>query len=195
MVQSCAEASPAKWHLAHTAWFFESFILREFLPGYKLFNADFPWLFNSYYRSFAAVPGEAAALFVFATRTGRGACAIGSTWTKGSSGCWRRACRAGGAEANRTGREPRRAAPGAAADRYSACVLHQSAAAGLSERVRRTNRLSSRCSASWRESAATSCSLRVGWWSWDSRERGFCYDNELPRHRVWLEPLRWATAW
>src|SRR5579863_8704146 len=56
MVQSCAEASPAKWHLAHTAWFFESFILSEFLPGYKLFNPDFPWLFNSYYRSFAQFP-------------------------------------------------------------------------------------------------------------------------------------------
>jgi ergothioneine biosynthesis protein EgtB len=56
MVQSCAEASPAKWHLAHTAWFFESFILSEFLAGYKLFNADFPWLFNSYYRSFAEFP-------------------------------------------------------------------------------------------------------------------------------------------
>jgi len=56
MVQSCPEASPAKWHLAHTAWFFESFILREFLPGYKLFNEDFPWLFNSYYRSFAEFP-------------------------------------------------------------------------------------------------------------------------------------------
>ena len=56
MVQSCAEASPAKWHLAHTAWFFESFILSEFLPGYKLLNAEFPWLFNSYYRSFAQFP-------------------------------------------------------------------------------------------------------------------------------------------
>jgi ergothioneine biosynthesis protein EgtB len=56
MVQSCAEASPAKWHLAHTAWFFESFILREFLPGYRVFNPDFTWLFNSYYQSFAAFP-------------------------------------------------------------------------------------------------------------------------------------------
>ncbi len=56
MVQSSAEASPAKWHVAHTTWFFESFILREYLPGYKLFNADFPWLFNSYYQSFAAFP-------------------------------------------------------------------------------------------------------------------------------------------
>lgn len=56
MVQSSPEASPAKWHLAHTSWFFESFILNEFLPGYRLFNRDFPWLFNSYYQSFTAFP-------------------------------------------------------------------------------------------------------------------------------------------
>jgi ergothioneine biosynthesis protein EgtB len=56
MVQSCPEASPAKWHLAHTAWFFESFVLREFLPGYQPFHSDFVWLFNSYYQTFAAFP-------------------------------------------------------------------------------------------------------------------------------------------
>ena len=56
MVQSCPEASPAKWHLAHTTWFFESFVLGEFLPGYRLFHEDFPWLFNSYYESFSAFP-------------------------------------------------------------------------------------------------------------------------------------------
>lgn len=56
MVQSSPEASPAKWHLAHTAWFFESFILREFAPGYKVFNPDYTWLFNSYYQSFSAFP-------------------------------------------------------------------------------------------------------------------------------------------
>jgi ergothioneine biosynthesis protein EgtB len=56
MVQSCPEASPVKWHLAHTAWFFESFVLREYLPGYRPFNPDFIWLFNSYYQTFAAFP-------------------------------------------------------------------------------------------------------------------------------------------
>jgi ergothioneine biosynthesis protein EgtB len=56
MVQSCAEASPAKWHLAHTTWFFETFLLREFLEGYQEFNPDFRWLFNSYYNSVSDQP-------------------------------------------------------------------------------------------------------------------------------------------
>jgi ergothioneine biosynthesis protein EgtB len=56
MVQSCAEASPAKWHLAHTTWFFETFLLREFLEGYREFNPDFRWLFNSYYNSVSDQP-------------------------------------------------------------------------------------------------------------------------------------------
>ncbi len=56
MVQSCAEASPAKWHLAHTTWFFETFLLQEFLSGYREFNPDFRWLFNSYYNSVSDQP-------------------------------------------------------------------------------------------------------------------------------------------
>jgi ergothioneine biosynthesis protein EgtB len=56
MVQSTPEASPAKWHLAHTAWFFESFVLREFAPGYRPYNREFHWLFNSYYESFSIFP-------------------------------------------------------------------------------------------------------------------------------------------
>jgi ergothioneine biosynthesis protein EgtB len=58
MVQSCAEASPAKWHLAHTTWFFETFLLREFLAGYREFHPDFKWLFNSYYNSVSDQPDK-----------------------------------------------------------------------------------------------------------------------------------------
>ena len=58
MVQSCAEASPAKWHLAHTSWFFETFVLREFLAGYRDFHPDFHWLFNSYYNSLGEMPAK-----------------------------------------------------------------------------------------------------------------------------------------
>ena len=56
MVQSCAEASPVKWHLAHTSWFFETFVLTEFVAGYKPFHPDFRWLFNSYYKSLGDMP-------------------------------------------------------------------------------------------------------------------------------------------
>jgi len=56
MVQSCPEASPAKWHLAHTSWFFETFILREFLPGYREYHPDFLWLLNSYYNAVSDHP-------------------------------------------------------------------------------------------------------------------------------------------
>ena len=50
-LQSMADASPAKWHLAHTAWFFETFLLRDKLPGYRLFDEQWPFLFNSYYEA------------------------------------------------------------------------------------------------------------------------------------------------
>ena len=58
MVQSTPEASPAKWHMAHTSWFFETFLLREFLPGYQSFDPDFLWLFNSYYNSVSDQPAK-----------------------------------------------------------------------------------------------------------------------------------------
>jgi ergothioneine biosynthesis protein EgtB len=56
MVQSSSEASPVKWHLAHTSWFFETFVLSEFLAGYQPFHPDFRWLFNSYYNSLGDMP-------------------------------------------------------------------------------------------------------------------------------------------
>jgi ergothioneine biosynthesis protein EgtB len=48
-LQAMANTSPAKWHLAHTTWFFETFILSPFCPGYRPFHPAFEHLFNSYY--------------------------------------------------------------------------------------------------------------------------------------------------
>jgi ergothioneine biosynthesis protein EgtB len=53
-VQSMPDASPAKWHLAHTTWFFETMILAPHLPGYRIFDERFGYLFNSYYETIGA---------------------------------------------------------------------------------------------------------------------------------------------
>ena len=50
-VQSMPDASPAKWHLAHTTWFFETFVLRDHIAGYALHDERWPFLFNSYYEA------------------------------------------------------------------------------------------------------------------------------------------------
>ena len=59
MVQSCPEASPTKWHLAHTSWFFETFLLSQHLKNYRPFHPQFRALFNSYYNAVGPQPDKA----------------------------------------------------------------------------------------------------------------------------------------
>ncbi|MCY7335159.1 MAG: ergothioneine biosynthesis protein EgtB, partial [Chamaesiphon sp.] len=53
-IQSMPDVSPPKWHLAHTTWFFETFLLLPYLPGYTVFHPQFGYLFNSYYEAVGA---------------------------------------------------------------------------------------------------------------------------------------------
>lgn len=59
-VQSMPDASPAKWHLAHSTWFFETFLLRDRVSGYRLHDDRYPYLFNSYYEAEGARHPRAA---------------------------------------------------------------------------------------------------------------------------------------
>ncbi|HEY4283776.1 MAG TPA: DinB family protein, partial [Chthoniobacterales bacterium] len=51
VVQSMPDVSPAKWHLAHTTWFFETFALKKWMPGYQPEVPEYAYLFNSYYNA------------------------------------------------------------------------------------------------------------------------------------------------
>src|SRR5262250_1213622 len=51
VVQSMPDVSPTKWHLAHTTWFFETFVLKKFVPGYRAEIPEYAYLFNSYYNA------------------------------------------------------------------------------------------------------------------------------------------------
>ena len=51
VVQPIVDVSPPKWHLGHTTWFFENFLLVKHLEGYKLYNKKLNYIFNSYYES------------------------------------------------------------------------------------------------------------------------------------------------
>ncbi|HYR23819.1 MAG TPA: ergothioneine biosynthesis protein EgtB [Chthoniobacterales bacterium] len=55
VVQSMPEVSPTKWHLAHTTWFFETFILKKWVPGYRDAVPEYAYLFNSYYNAAGAM--------------------------------------------------------------------------------------------------------------------------------------------
>lgn len=60
MLQSMPDASPTKWHLAHTTWFFETFILLPNVSGYRPFDERYQYLFNSYYKQLGSHPNRAS---------------------------------------------------------------------------------------------------------------------------------------
>ncbi len=186
MVQSCPEASPAKWHLAHTTWFFESFVLREFLPGYRLFNADFPWLFNSYYESFSAFPEKR----------------LRSSFSRpGLAEVFRYREHVDAAMERLFEGEPepealRRIELGANhEEQHLELLLTDILNAFFTNPLRPKYRED-------RDQGAKGTRNRAGQLGFTQFEGGlkeagnaggFCFDNELPRHRVWLEPFALAN--
>jgi ergothioneine biosynthesis protein EgtB len=194
MVQSCAEASPAKWHLAHTTWFFESFVLREFLPGYRVFHADFAWLFNSYYESFSAFPEKR----------------LRASFSRpGLDEILRYREHVDAAMERLFEQEPeaealRRIELGANHEEQHqelllTDILHAFFTNPLKPRYR-DQRSEIRDRENGEQESEGAITRPPGFTEFEGGLReaghaggGFCFDNELPRHRVWLEPYTLAN--
>jgi len=183
MVQSIPEASPAKWHLAHTAWFFESFILREFAPGYRPFNTEFHWLFNSYYESFSIFPEKR----------------LRASFSRPSLEDvleYRQHVDAGIEKLFDTDADPealRRIVLGANhEEQHQELLLTDILSAFFTNPLRpayldaaKNKRDASTAS---RRPALEFESYEGGLLEFGHNSEGFCFDNELPKHKVWLEP-------
>ncbi len=187
MVQSCAEASPVKWHLAHTAWFFESFVLREFLPGYRLFNSDFPWLFNSYYQSFSQFPEKR-----LRSSFSRPAIDEVLRYREHVDAAIQRLL-----EGDPPAEALRRIELGANhEEQHQELLLTDVLHAFFTNPLRPAYREEG--NEGKRDEENGSGPLRFQNYDGGLREIGnagesFCFDNELPRHRVWLEPYALAS--
>jgi ergothioneine biosynthesis protein EgtB len=181
-VQSMPDASPVKWHLAHTTWFFETFILERFEPEFAQFNPAYRKLFNSYYNG------------------------IGGQHPRPQRGCLTRPSRAE-VMAYRSNVDSRMQAlflQRMPADFSTLCelglqheqqhqeliltdVLHMLAQNPLLPAYNNAARVDAPALASgWIEFPATLSEI-------GHEGTGFCFDNELPRHRVFLEPYALAT--
>jgi ergothioneine biosynthesis protein EgtB len=183
MVQSCPEASPAKWHIAHTTWFFESFVLKEFLPGYRVFNEDFSWIFNSYYQTFSAFPEKR----------------LRSSFSRPSiDEILRYREHVDRAMERLLESDPKEEA----LRRIELGVNHeeQHQELLLTDILHAffTNPLKPKYREQKDREQAKAAPLTFREFEGGLREaghtgEGFCYDNELPRHRVWLEPFALAN--
>jgi len=181
MVQSCPESSPAKWHLAHTAWFFESFILNQFQPGYRLFNEDFPWLFNSYYRSFAEFPEKK--LRASFSRPGLDEILRYRCYVDERLGQL--------LEENPEPEVLTRVELGANhEEQHQELMLTDILHAFYTNPLRPAYLKEESRSEAGSAEPSRFVDFQGGLMDVGFQSAGFCYDNELPRHRVWLEPFR-----
>jgi len=184
MVQSCPEASPAKWHLAHTSWFFESFILREFVPGYRVFNSDFSWLFNSYYQSFSAFPEKR-----LRSSFSRPPLEEIVGYRAHVDEAIERLLESGDADPEAL----KRIELGANhEEQHQELLLTDILHALFTNPLRPAYAADPFSPASQRQSPIKYLPFEGGLKDVGHAGEGFCFDNELPRHKVWLEPYSLA---
>ena len=180
--QSMPDASPVKWHRAHTSWFFETFLLAPFLPGYQVFDPNFGYLFNSYYE--AVGPRQPRPLRGLITRPS--ASEVGAYRAHVDAGMVRLLTTAPTAEVLS------RLDLGLAHEQQHQelilmDVLHLFAQSPLQPAYRDTPPLSRPTVGEARFVPFDGGLVEIG-----DAGPNFAFDNERPRHRVFLEPYRLA---
>lgn len=177
-VQSMPDTSPVKWHLAHTTWFFETFVLRED-AAYRPFNDDFGFLFNSYYNGVGEPPARAERGLV--TRPSRDEVLA-----------YREHVDAGIAQLLERG------VPATVAARVELGINHEQQHQELVltdiQHAFWCNPLKPAYDAGAPAPRAAGAAFAFaahpgGLAQVGADSAGFAYDNERPRHRVWLEPF------
>jgi ergothioneine biosynthesis protein EgtB len=186
-IQSMPDVSPTKWHLAHTSWFFETFILGPFDPAHRVFDPDFAYLFNSYYE--AVGPRH--------PRPHRG---LLSRPTVDAVGAYRDHVTAAMLRLIEAAGEPvwREIAPLIELGLHHE-QQHQELILMDIKHVFSVNPLLPAYQAP-RPYGIPSAPLAAAWAEFAGGleeighdGQGFAFDNEGPRHKVWLEPYRLAT--
>jgi len=188
VVQASPDASPTKWHLGHTTWFYEAFVLGPHLPGYEVYDPAFAYCFNSYYESMGARH----------PRTARG------LLTRPSADAVRRwRGHVDAALARLCGQLPKMPIGGEIATLLELGINHEQQHQELlltdilclfaSEPLRPAYQPARADMAIAGKASAHRCV------SFEGRDayigfsgEGFCYDHETPRHRVALAPFRLA---
>ena len=180
-VQPMVDASPPKWHLAHTTWFFETFLLQPFAPGYRCYHSAFEHLFNSYYNG------------------------VGTPFPRPKRGALSRPT----VEEVFAYRAHVDAAMRALLHREDAQVQSRIALGCQHEQQHqelivtdvKANLGANPLKPAYRDAYAEDASLPVALAFHDvaggieeiGASGGFCFDNELPRHRLWLEDFAIAN--
>jgi len=185
VMQTMPDVSPPKWHLAHVSWFFETFLLKPYLPGYREFDPRYAVLFNSYYEG-------AGAIYPRAERGRLSRPTLAEVYR------YRRHIDEAMTELLEDVQAMRRPE---VALRVSLGLHHEQQHQELlltdikhifaSQPLRPVY-----CDAA----AAAAVPPNSAWREYPGGLReighagaGFCYDNETPRHRVWIEPFRLAA--
>jgi ergothioneine biosynthesis protein EgtB len=185
-IQSMPDVSPTKWHLAHATWFFETFILGRFDPAYRVFDPEFHYLFNSYYE--AEGPRH--------PRPQRGMLS-------------RPSCADVAAYRDHVGAAMAKLIDGATSEAWSEIAplielglnheqQHQELILMDIKHVFSLNPLLPAYQPPRRSAPLEAASLSWVEFSGGLKEighagPGFAFDNETPRHRVWLDPFRLAS--